>query len=511
MKTIVILGGGTAGWMTANALHRALAIHGYSVTLVESPEIGTIGVGEGSTPHLKRFFDNLQISEKEWMPRCHATYKNGISFVDWTEDLAENRYFHPFPSIIDRQTAGAFLSNCMAKHAGKDVNVNPEHYFLAHTLTQEGRGPKTRQPLAPVAMNYAYHFDSNMLGKFLLDKGLEAGITHVQGKFVAAVSHQHGPKQGDLSHITLADNRAIKADFFIDASGFSSHLLQQHMQVDFISFASNLFNDSAIALPSNTSTQLLAQTKASALSCGWAWHIPLTHRTGNGYVFSRQYISFEDAEIELRKHLSDTNNDANDIPAKRIHMKVGRAKEAWTHNVMAIGLAQGFIEPLEATALHLVMDSIELFIKHFDGGNYKAGDQQRFNQSVAERYEGIRDYIVCHYKVNRKNNSQYWIDCRNIDNLSDNLQAVLEAWRTKQDISPILERNNMLTYYPAISWYCLLAGYGHYDHVIGSSPPANLQHFGIAKADFDRMRTFIRERSAQFERHQTLLTSLSRH
>lgn len=502
MKNILILGGGTAGWMTANALQHAFKDQGVLITLVESPQIGTIGVGEGSTPHLKRFFDHININEQEWMPACSATYKNGISFIDWTEHLPQNSYFHPFPSIIDRQTAGAFLTNCMARHHGHAVDVNPEHYFLAKTLSANAYGPLTLSDKAITPMNYAYHFDSKLLGDFLAKKGVEAGVKHIQGKFVKAYSDT----MGNICHIELEDKRQLQADFFIDASGFASYLLQQHCDVKFESFTSSLFNDSAIALPSETASPILAETKATALKYGWAWHIPLTNRTGNGYVFSSQYTNFEDAEMELRTHLHDTHNKVNEnTPARRIKMKVGQAKQAWCNNVLALGLAQGFIEPLEATALHMVIDSIDLFIQKFKQGAYQNEDRDLFNKAISERYLGIKDYIVCHYKVNQKSNSDYWNDCRNMNNISDNLQTLIEAWCNKKEITPVLDKLGMTTYYPAISWYCLLAGYGYFNH-----SPVNYTSMSSARVKanqqaMERMQHFLKQQSTKFSLHQALL------
>lgn len=505
MKKILILGGGSAGWMAATAINQILKSHGISVTLVESPAIGTIGVGEGSTPHLQSFFEMLQVPENEWMPYCGATFKNGISFVNWTLHLQENRYFHPFPSAIDRQTAVPFLTNCMQRHMGVDLPVNPDDFFLAQVLSKKALGPKAQAGKHHIPMNYAYHFDSIKLGEFLAKLGKNRGVSHIEGKFIEAKCDE----QGNISAIILEDGSKHVADFFIDASGFTGHLLQQQLKVQFESFANNLFNDSAIALPSITDNPILAQTTATALSSGWAWHIPLVNRTGNGYVFSSQYISFEQAEKELRQHLHSKGIEVlNDAKARHIPMKVGQVKQAWRNNVMAIGLAQGFIEPLEATALHLVVDSLKLFLSQFKLGKYNSADVDIFNQSVYQRYQGIRDYIVCHYKVNSRHlqasTNDYWKDCANMFEISENLKAVLSAWENKQDITPVIQARNMGTYYPVISWYCLLAGYGYYPHA--SIHKICTEHH---KVEHKKVQIFINKMSTQFEKHQHLLDSLN--
>ncbi|WP_395343923.1 tryptophan halogenase family protein [Ningiella sp. W23] len=471
-KRLIILGGGTAGWMAANLLRKHLDEHAFSVCLVESPDIGIIGVGEGSTPHLKVFFDELGIDENEWMPACNATFKNGISFVDWTEHLSENRYFHPFPSATDRQTVAAFLGHCHLKFKGVNVSTNPDDYFLAAQLAKKHLAPKTK---SPVPLNYAYHFDSHLLGSFLKDVAMKNGVTHISGTVDDIALHP----SGDIASFMMTDGKCINGDFFVDASGFRSQLLQNCLQVGFDSFSDCLLNDSAIALPSAVSTPLTSETRASGLKHGWAWHIPLTNRTGNGYVFSQAHCDFSAAEKELRHHINQNTNDDKtlnskikssevlNVNARRIHMKVGQAKKHWHKNVVAVGLAQGFIEPLEATALHLVLETLIGFITEFKQGELDGAAlhqaQNSFNQSMRERYEGIRDYIVCHYKMNTRSDSQYWIDARENTTASDNLAAVIDAWDAHQDITPILKARGMDKYYPAVSWYCLLAGYGRFD------------------------------------------------
>lgn len=492
-KHIVILGGGTAGWMSATLLRHTLPKDTFSISLIESPNIGTIGVGEGSTPHLKQFFDLLGVNESDWMPKCHATFKNGISFVNWTKENhdKETSYFHPFPSIVDRQTAGAFLHNCLARHKGVNQSVNPNHYFLAHTLSQHGFGPKTKPGKPSLPMNYAYHFDSNLLGAYLCTLGKKMGVRHIQGEYEKSLLDSNG----NIDELVLKDKRSFNGDFFIDASGFSALLTQKALQQDFKSFSDNLFNDSAIAIPTGTCSKLLAQTTATALKYGWAWHIPLSNRTGNGYVFSSHYCNFDEAENELRQHLGICD-ESNTI--KRIKMKVGHVSQPWCKNVLAVGLAQGFIEPLEATALHLVMDSLTTFLHSFRHMSFEQTDIDHYNHQIISRYNGIRDYIVCHYKVNNRTDSQYWIDCASNTHISENLSAVLLAWRAGQDITPILEQRNMNKYYSAISWYCLLAGYDYYDK----------KATGVSTDQtFERLQKYLQATSQQFQSHKDLINS----
>lgn len=329
--------------MAANLLQHHLADSDFTITLIESPQIGIIGVGEGSTPQLKLLFKTLNIPESEWMTACNATYKVGINFVDWTQHAQNNAYFHPFPSPLDRQTAGAFLHQCEQRRKGVDVATSPNDFFLSAALAKQALSPRTQAQFAQVPLNYAYHFDSVLLGEFLRDKALQKGVQHIAAKMLDIDYTQ----SGNIHALQLDDGACIEGDFFIDCSGFNSELLQQGLGVAFDSFANNLFNDSAIACPTDAKHPIPSDTTATALKHGWAWHIPLTNRVGNGYVFSQRYCSFEQAEHELAEHLGKS---VQQLKFKRLNMKVGQVQQHWHKNVIALGLSQGFIEPLEATA-----------------------------------------------------------------------------------------------------------------------------------------------------------------
>ncbi|MFC4699143.1 tryptophan halogenase family protein [Glaciecola siphonariae] len=492
MQRVVILGGGTSGWMAANLLRRHLDAHRFDITLVESPDIGTIGVGEGSTPHLKVFFDELNIPESQWMAACNATYKNGISFVNWTSHLESNRYFHPFPSFTDRQTAAAFLTHCHLKFKGIDAPTNPDQYFLSSYLSQHHLSPKVAPGKTGAPLNYAYHFDSTLLGKYLQNIACKEGVTHISNKVQDVAQHP----DGRIASLLFEDGGVVNGDWFVDASGFRSQLMQQTLQVGFESFSDNLINDSAIALASHDISPISSETTATALNNGWAWRIPLTNRVGNGYVFSRAHCDFTQAEAELRAHIGD---DASGEDARHIHMKVGQVQEHWHKNTIALGLSQGFIEPLEATALHLVLETLISFIANFKQGECVDADRKAFNQHMSRRYQGIRDYIVCHYKINTRSDTPYWQEVKRSVPISDNLRAVIDAWDAGQDITPTLQAQEMDKYYPAVSWYCLLAGYGRFNKQT-RAPSAQAKH------TLKQVQAYIAQSSAQFMSHATALT-----
>ena len=427
-QNIVIVGGGTAGWMAANMLQQQLGSSGFNCSLIESPDIPTIGVGEGSTPQLKSFFSALGITESQWMPQCHATYKNGISFKNWSVDKDHREYFHPFPSAVDQHTARGFLQHCIAKQQGRNVDTQPDRFFLAAQLAKQNRSPILKT--GAVGVSYGYHFDSVLLGKYLQKLAVKQGVQHIKSTVVGIKLHLNG----DIKSLQLADGQVIEAELFVDCSGFKALLIQQTLGTEFISYRSQLFNDSAIALPSTQLTPLTSQTVATALNHGWAWQIPLSNRTGNGYVYSSDYCSAEQAETELRQKLNMINYP---VAAKHLKMKVGRVALHWNNNCLAVGLSQGFID-------------------------FSTQHQAQFNQRINARFDGIRDYIVCHYKVNQRHDSAYWRDNRANTNMSNSLQAILECWDKGGDLLAEINQQQIAGYYSAVSWYCLLAGYGRF-------------------------------------------------
>jgi 2-polyprenyl-6-methoxyphenol hydroxylase-like FAD-dependent oxidoreductase len=491
-KKIVILGGGTAGWMAANLLHHYLAQYGFTLSLIESPDIPTVGVGEGSTPQLRQFFKTLGIAEQDWMPACNATYKNGISFVNWSEKPGFDEYFHAFPSAPDRQTAAGFLQNCMSRRRGFNVDAHPNRYFLSATLAQQALSPKPKGQ-ATVAINYAYHFDSVLLGKYLAKIAINSGVNYIQ----ARCDKCHNHANGEIKSVELHTGEQIEGQLFIDCSGFRSVLLQQHLAVKFNSYQDSLFNDSAIAMPSNSEHVIQSQTLSTALSNGWAWKIPLTNRIGNGYVYSSQFISADEAEQELRTKLGLLDHADS---AKHLSMKIGRVQQHWAKNCLAVGLSQGFIEPLEATALHLVQETIESFVSAFSAGKFTQQHQQQFNQRLNARFDGIRDYIVCHYKINSRDGNEYWRANRHNLNISDSLQNILQCWDQGGDITTEINRQQIAGYYPAVSWHCLLAGYGRFPEMHTAQRQTTTTDDNLQLID-----GFIQECANNFQPHASAL------
>ena len=460
--SIAIVGGGTAGWMAANLFAQKWADKPVNITLIESPDIGIIGVGEGSTPTLKRFFNMLDISESQWMPECNATYKVNIRFKDWSPQSGIESYSHPFTSQVDTFTSRSFHVNTRTRRLGLDTHVTPEDFFLNGVLANQGKGPVTPSNF-PFIMEYGYHFDSALLGQFLAKTAQSKGVNHLQAKVTDVTRHQNG----DIASVITQEQGEISANFFVDCTGFSALLMDKTLGVNFKSYKDNLFNDSAVVMPTAIDDVIPVETLATALSTGWVWKIPLTNRYGNGYVFSSDFITNDAAETEFRKHLGTLNDDT---PCHHLKMKVGRLDKQWSHNCISIGLSQGFIEPLEATALHLVQLSLEMFIEQFEKGGFSNQHQQHYNEFTSERFERVRDYIVAHYKMNTRTDSEYWRANRDNTDLSQSLIQILNSWFNREDLTDEIHRQNLQSHFDTSSWHCLLAGYGAFPPLAEKQP-----------------------------------------
>jgi len=494
VKNILIVGGGTAGWMTANLLNHHWRKYGIQVTLVESPEIGIIGVGEGSTPKLKDFFETLEIPEEEWMPACHATYKNGITFKNWSTVPGYTSYFHPFGCTLDTMTYPIFRDHTILRRKGVNVDVSPDRYFLMSKLVQNHMAPKAPANF-PFQFDYSYHFDSVLVGQFLRDKAIERGVKHITGTVTEVQQHE----SGDISQIVLADQSVLAADVFVDCTGFASLLTSKTLQVPFVSFADSLFNDRAIAIPTPITEEIPVTTESTAMKHGWAWKIPLTNRFGNGYVYSAAHCSPDEAETELRSHLG-LLDDATE--ARHLRMRVGRAERGWEKNCVAIGLSQGFIEPLEATAIQFIHSSVELFIKAFEQGEFTPQYQSQYNHKINQNYAGILDYIVLHYQTNSRQDTDYWIENRNNTNISSNLATIIESWHQVHNLEAVLQQLNVSEYYSPLSWNSMFAGTGSFASAATLPPPTQYHR------DQQRLDEFFAGCMLNFKHHRELLEQL---
>ena len=496
VRHVCVVGGGTAGWMTALMLATSAYGPRLKVTVLESPQIGIVGVGEGSTPWLRGFFDGLGIEESEWMPACNATYKSGITFENWSTKPGFERYFHPFASMLDNMTMHQFVDNVHTRLDGADVHAHPDRFFVSATLARQGRGPRPSHNF-PFDVWYGYHFDATLLGQFLGRKAVERGVAHLQRHVTEVLLTE----RGDIDHLQLDDGESLTADLFVDCTGFASLLIGKALQTPFIPYAENLFNDAAVAMPTPSEDTLESQTVSTALSHGWAWKIPLSNRIGNGYVYSSAHCSADQAETELRKHLGALESD---VTARHLKMRVGRMSKQWSHNCVAVGLSQGFIEPLEATALLFVQRTAAMLVEALEKGDLGPAAQDAFNEAMGTRFENTRDYIVAHYKTNSRTDTDYWRANAENMNLSESLQQVLMTWMSRKPLAAVLKAGRFGQGYPIVSWYALLAGMGIFPDAQDLQPPTANQ----ARHRLNTVDDFVERSAMNFPEHRALLANI---
>ncbi|RME65661.1 MAG: tryptophan 7-halogenase [Alphaproteobacteria bacterium] len=441
---------------------------------------------------MKAFFRALGVAETAWMAQCNATYKNGISFHGWSQKPGCASYFHPFPSPIDAHTTPAFNYNAHARRRGIDLVARPDRFFLSAKLAEKRLAPIANRNF-PFELAHGYHFDALLVGRFLRDLAISRGVRHIEQTVVGVDCGE----TGDVKQIVFDDGRTLGADFFIDSTGFRGLLLQETLKTPFVSYDDNLFNDSAVVLPTAPDAAgLRSETRSIAMRHGWRWEIPLTNRTGNGYVYASAFCSADEAETELRAALGLLDSA---IAARHLKMKVGRLERHWVRNCLGVGLSQGFIEPLEATALHLVQATVESFMENFESGGFTNAQERAFNDEINARFEGVRDYIVCHYRMSQRSDTDYWRANAANQALSLSLRAVLDCWFSGGDMREEIRRQDIGRYYTDMSWQAMLGGYGHFPKTL-RAPAAHERRFDMAVID-----DFIERCALNFRPHRDVL------
>jgi tryptophan halogenase len=411
---VVIAGGGTAGWMTAAALARVLGPR-LTITLVESSEIGIVGVGEATIPAIQRFNRLIKLDEDEFLRHTQGTFKLGIEFANWFEK--GHSYMHAFGPV------------------GRDVAFFPFHHFWLRV--QEGalwdysfnwlaakQGRFSRVERIPdtslTGLLWAFHFDASLYADYLSRLAQGMGVRRIDARIAGALQQA----DGDVRALKLEDGRELAADFFIDCTGFRGLIIEQALNTGYEDWSHWLPCDRALAVPTASTTPLLPYTRATALESGWQWRIPLQHRTGNGHVYCSAFTSDERA-----RELLMANVDAAPLAEPRpIRFTTGRRKQLWNRNVVCLGLASGFLEPLESTAIHLIQVSIQRLILLFPHLGDCEERRREFNRASAAEYEYIRDFIILHYHANNRVGEPFWDACRNMA-IPDSLRHRIELFR----------------------------------------------------------------------------------
>jgi tryptophan halogenase len=422
IKNILIVGGGTAGWMTAAALGKLLQRNNVGITLVESELIGTVGVGEATLPHIRFFNQRLGIDEADFMAKTCATFKLGIEFRDWGR--IGDSYIHPF---------GEF---------GRDLKgVDFHHYWVK--MRQQGRAERIDAYSAPIMISelgrfafpvadprsvlstfsYAYQFDAGLYAKYLRHFAENLGVKRIEGKIVAV--NQDG-ETGFISTIAMENGETLGADLFIDCSGFRGVLIEQTLKTGYDDWSSVLPCNRAAAVPCENAAPSLPYTRATARSAGWQWRIPLQHRVGNGYVYCSEYISDDEAASVLLANLEG----APRAEPKFLRFVTGKRRKQWAKNCVSVGLASGFLEPLESTSIYLIQASVTNLVELLPDMEFSDADIDEFNRVMDLEYERIRDFLVLHYHATERDDAPFWNYVRTMP-IPDSLAYKMKLFRER--------------------------------------------------------------------------------
>ncbi len=397
---IVIAGGGTAGWIAAAALSQQMG-EILDITLVESQEIGTIGVGEATIPPMRTFHRLLGINEQEFMRATNATFKLGIQFENWK--LIGEKYFHSF-GVTGKQTLITDFIHFWLR--GRELGIAKEFgdYCLEYKAALKDRFSINDQ----AKLNYAFHLDAGRYASFLRARAEARGVKRVEGK-IAEV--QQNPESGFISSLKMDSGQEIQGNLFLDCTGMRGLLIEQTLHTGFEEWGHWLPCDSAIAIQTESTGPALPYTKSIAHHAGWRWQIPLQHRVGNGIVFSDQHLSKDEA---INMLLSSVDGKVLTEP-NVIKFKTGRRKKSWNKNCIAMGLASGFLEPLESTSIHMIMTAVTRLLQLFPHSEIKQSTVDEYNMQAESEFLRIRDFIVLHYKATERDDSPFWRYCKDME------------------------------------------------------------------------------------------------
>jgi tryptophan halogenase len=507
VQNVTIVGGGTAGWLTALILHKRLNrqqnLPRIQVTVIESPTIPIIGVGEGTLPGLVREFKYLGLDEFEILRRCNASFKLGVRFANWNLDRGGRLYsfVHPFTYGGENIAGSNPLDYFLA--CGADPNRNPNDSIDSLDPVSEAirlnRAPRaiTGEPWLGV-FRYAYHIDATQLAEYLREEAVRRGVRHVFDDVEDATVSENG----FISHLQLLRNGTLPVELVIDCTGFRSLIISKFLKEPFETYSSHLLCDRAIPmqLPYQNQQTIESCTTATALSAGWTWRIPLYTRVGTGYVYSSAFLTDEDAFIELCRH---ANADPDKFEARVIQMRVGRLRRSWVGNCIAVGLSGAFIEPLEATAIQSIIMLADQISQHLPNNKINSVLSLRFNNRINAFYDDIRDFIIMHYFLANRS-SPFWQAAREQSVLTTSLEQNLEVWKHRLPCPDDFRKPNIFN---EKSYAICLASKGFFQSPdFFLKPNLSQAHWHSYIARIDSLRAKARRLPSSGELLSTILT-----
>ncbi|WP_448664243.1 tryptophan halogenase family protein [Sphingomonas sp. CJ20] len=480
---VVIAGGGTAGWVAAAALVKQLGAL-LDITLVESDEIGTVGVGESTIPTSRKFHELLTIDEPAFMRATQATFKLGIAFENWGKP--GERYVHSFGTIGQPATWMADFHHFWLEARAQGFGGDLADYCFELQAANAERFGKDAEP----GISYAYHLDATLYARFLRALSEPAGVRRVEGK-IARV--EQDPESGDVTALALENGARIEGDLFLDCTGFRGLLIEQTLQTGYEDWTHWLTSDSAIAVQTRSTGPAVPYTRAIAHQAGWRWRIPLQHRVGNGIVYRSEDLSDDAARAQL---LAEVEGEVLTEP-RLIRYRTGRRRKVWSRNVIALGLASGFIEPLESTSIHFVKIAVTRLIQSFPFAGITEAQVERFNAVSRQEMEHVRDFIILHYHLNQRQDSDFWKRCRDMavpDTLTQRMALFREAGHAYQASEELFRID---------SWVQVLRGQGlepQRHHELARMMPA-----GQLRKGLDELKAGIAARVAKMPAHAAFL------
>lgn len=459
VQKVVIAGGGTAGWMAAAALAKLMG-KVLDITLIESDEIGTVGVGEATIPALVFFHKLLGINEQEFLQATQGTYKLGIQFENWRQ--LNHTYLHAFGMT------GQDCWACGFQHfwlRGRELGFSED--FGQYCLERQAAEANKFAHLPNNGLNYAFHFDASLYAKFLRKLAETHGARRIEGK-IASV--QTRAENGFIEAITLEGGQQIAGDLFLDCTGFRGLLIEQTLHTGYEDWSHWLPCDRAVAVQTESVEPAIPYTRSIAREAGWQWRIPLQHRVGNGMVFCSKYVSEDEASQQLMRQVEGKPL----IDPRVIRFKAGRRLKQWNRNCIALGLASGFLEPLESTSIHLIQQGVVRLLRMFPRNGVLQSDIDEYNKQTDFDVEHIRDFIILHYKATERDDTPFWRYCRDMDvpaSLAHRMQLFRETGRMFRDGNELFDD----------SWMQVMIGQGlmpqSYHPLVDTMSTAELQQF----------------------------------